>query len=250
MFEFICFIYVSKNDVLRNCDIIDNIKDILHFFISVFLKNTLSFIFILNSVNCSSAREADIGWFNDTVYFNDKGNILNNFKINIEKARKCIHLGLITNHLYPADANDHYEYLLKITKQYRSNVSMHSYKGYDGPWIENAFINSFISKPLKEFGGFFPLFVQWSDYKNLHKSYSTDVSMFDALKHVLRSDVIYLAVSQANHGLAVFKEYRPNILVLSAGGVGNIAIPLLKKELDYIDFNISEFKYHIGKYCW
>ena len=121
------------------------------------------------------------------------------------------------------------------------------YKGYNGPWIENYFIKNFINKPLRYFNGFIPLFVQWSDYKNIHKKYSTDVSMFNYIKHNLRPNVIYFTVSQANHGLAVFKESRPNVLVLSSGGVGNIAIPLLKQQLEYVQYNISEIKYNLGK---
>lgn len=38
-----------------------------------------------------------------------------------------------------------------------------SHLGYDGPWIENYFIDAFIDKPLSYFRGFIPLFIQWVD---------------------------------------------------------------------------------------
>ena len=49
---------------------------------------------------------------------------------------------------------------MTATAKYRSNITMHRFKGYAGPWIENYFISHFIEKPLHYFGGMIPLFIQ------------------------------------------------------------------------------------------
>ena len=149
---------------------------------------------------------------------------------------------------YPEDADAHYAELLSRTEKYR-NLKPHKGSGnFAGPWIENHFITHFLDKPLSYFGGIFPLFVQWSDYQLANKHNSTDMAMFEQLRAFLRPDVLYLAVSQANQGLEIFMKSDPNVLVMSAGGDGNIPIPLIKGELKFVP-TAPEFPlYDLGFY--
>lgn len=110
-----------------------------------------------------------------------------------------------------------------------------------GPWIENLFIKDFIGKPFTYFQGVIPLFVQWSDY-HLHMKRIinpattkpfTEEEIFLSVSKILRKNVLYMIVSQANYGINFLMTKHPNVLVFSAGGEGDIPIPLIKGELPY-----------------
>jgi len=136
---------------------------------------------------------------------------------------------------YPDDAEEHYAELLRRTAQYRNQSIHRGSGGYTGTWIEDRFIAHFLDKPLSFFSGLFPLFVQWSDYGFAVRGRGlTHAQAFEPLRKFLRPNVLYLAVSQANSGLDFIQISDPNVLVLGAGGDGNIPIPLLKGTLDFI----------------
>ena len=211
----------------------------------------------------------------------------------------------------PDDAYEHYADLFQKTASFR-DIPMHEASGYQGPWVENHFIDHFMGKPLDFFQGLIPLFIQFVDihvysFREKHlinASIPEHSRMFDYLAAVelyttmyiilisfaiclllllticcqmLRKDVLYLAISQDDEGLgsrihtgkmyyyiirsfmcyvsdgydqsqsnqeillwAVFNNVSitefPNILVLSAGGYGNIAIPLIKGLLCLLMF--------------
>jgi hypothetical protein len=114
---------------------------------------------------------------------------------------------------------------------------------YSGPWIENLFIDKFIKQPFTFFNGIIPLFVQWSDYhlnyrsklaekknKDKHNSETekTEMELFHLLCTKLRKNVIYMVISQANYGLEFLSQNHKNVIIFSAGGEGNIPIPLIK----------------------
>jgi len=129
----------------------------------------------------------------------------------------------------------------------------------DQMWVENHFVEAFSEKPLEYFRGLIPLLVQWSDYQLQAKwshqtkladmkarGLSTDGEMtpkeasdpahiFAQLLATLRPDALYVTVSQANRGLPFAIFDHPNIIVLNAGGVGNIPIPLVKGEVPFFD---------------
>ena len=130
---------------------------------------------------------------------------------------------------YPHDAEGHYYDLLERTSIFR-NQPMHYYAGYEGPWIENYFIDTFIDKPLSYFNGMIPLFIQWVDIMVAANDFDKIVKL---LREILRPDVLYLAVSQSDKGLEDVQRHHPNILTISAGGWGHIPIPLIKGEVPY-----------------
>lgn len=138
---------------------------------------------------------------------------------------------------YPTDALEHHAHLLNLTAQYRG-YSPHTGQGYFRErWIENYFIDTFMHKPLESFSGLFPLFVQWSDIDYVEHNRDPSLSgkartqVFSELLHNLRADVLYVTVSQANKGLEPVKLRHPNVLVMNAGGEGNIPIPLIKGKI-------------------
>lgn len=92
------------------------------------------------------------------------------------------------------DIHSHYRTVLSMTAKYRV-FPYHKVECYQGPWIENYFIHRFIHKPIQFFGGIIPLFVQWSDYSSAEGNWDI---LFEDLRRVLRKDVIYCLVSQAN----------------------------------------------------
>eukprot|EP01036_Dinobryon_divergens_P024874 gene24874-33364_t len=191
---------------------------------------------------------------------------------NLDQVARCLHSGPFTSKFTrifnvldfrseiatSEDARLHYEELLSKTAKFRGRP-FHDLKGYTGPWIENYFIDTFISKPLPFFGGLFPLFVQWTDYEVGMKLNRTDFSkrvddemIYDEIRRWLRPDLIYITVAQANNGLRVFQDIRSNgnrinVLVLSAGGEGNVAVPLLKGDLkEPRGFNRSQIQNLLG----
>lgn len=138
---------------------------------------------------------------------------------------------------YPKDASEHHQFLLNLTSQFRG-LPPHQGQGfYREKWIENYFIDAFLNRPLESFSGLFPLFVQWSDLDYMQHSRDTSMSsrkrneIYHELVRALRPDVMYVTVSQANKGLEAVKVRHPNVLVLSAGGEGNVPIPLIKGKI-------------------
>lgn len=129
------------------------------------------------------------------------------------------------NWSFPEDAHDHYLKILRLTKPFR-RIQVHEYAGYNGPWLENIFITKFKDLPLHKFNGLIPIFIQWIDSQILRGRLFDNILM--TLSTVLRPNVIYLAVSQGDVGLGKIGREFPNILVLSAGGYGHVALPLIK----------------------
>ena len=86
---------------------------------------------------------------------------------------------------------------------------------------------------LKEhFGGYVPIFVPWTDLWCSHW-YRYPRDFIETLRKVLRKDVPYVTVNQNDDGVfgrctESLSEEIPNLLVLSAGGVGHVPVPLLK----------------------
>ena len=117
---------------------------------------------------------------------------------------------------------------------------MTNYAGYGGPWIENKWIAHFtpernVSEMMfrRAFGPFVPLFVRWVDtWKSDPRGYG-DVVRYTC--DLLSSCHLYVTISQHDDGITARKNSLPfspcrdkNLLVLSAGGSGNVIIPLLK----------------------
>ena len=59
-----------------------------------------------------------------------------------------------------------------------------------------------------------------------------------------------MVVSQANYGIKFLMDKHPNVIIFSAGGEGNVPIPLIKGELPYVEAEKGgQFpKYDVGFY--
>jgi hypothetical protein len=165
-----------------------------------------------------------------------------------EKILDCIEHGrpgVIANrsiYKFPLDAENHYRELYERTAHMRK-ADMHYYAGYDGPWIENHWIQTFQRLPLSAFGGLIPIFAQWIDIEiRSHRDYN---HKRDELMQMIRPTVLYVALSQGDLGLGNLPLRAPNILVLSAGGYGHIPIPLIRGHISYYPIN-SAFKYNVS----
>jgi hypothetical protein len=146
--------------------------------------------------------------------------------------------------------NRHVRELLETTARFR-DLPPHAYRhakfnssAYAGPWVENKWIEFFYGNSAWE--GMYPLvplFVQWTDA--LHGGnpalYDEAVSTLLGPGGPLRADVVYVTVMQLDR---VPKEKvidcakLRNVVVLGAGGWGNVALPLLKGETARMDANL------------
>ena len=145
---------------------------------------------------------------------------------------------------YPNDAEAHFETIRLAMAPWAQHAAhrTHTYSQFSGPWIENEWITMFEKaydgrrqgQRLSDFfGPYIPLFVPWTDLW-VSSRYRYPAGLIDALLGVLRADVPYLTVSQNDEGLTGKCEFllasHPNVLVLSAGGYGNVALPLFKQD--------------------
>ena len=146
-----------------------------------------------------------------------------------DRVKKCFDSGgQYRDYISATNIPIHYNKLLNITERYR-NVYSRSDATAVSSLIEKMFIDTFISYNLSFFSGMIPLFVEWSDYTrkfNIHNQNQKE--LFKPLLCQLRPDIIYIVVSQSNNGLEFLDRAYPNILQLSSGGEGHIALPLLK----------------------
>ena len=146
----------------------------------------------------------------------------------------------------------HYRDLLAATASMR-DFQPHNWAGYAGPWIENDFIAWAARANFSVFDLFYPLvplFVQTVDAcllgccASMMGYAAPDSTANDALLALvrtgLRRDVIYVVIAQADAGLCFLPPNEDcaarNILVLSSGGWGNVALPLIKGVVAADDF--------------
>lgn len=147
-----------------------------------------------------------------------------------------------SNWVFPSDAEHHFEELKNKTDQFR-HAPWQKYADYEGPWIENIFIEQFLDRPLSYFNGFIPIFIQWIDVQLLGGRHFDNIK--NQLSAILRPNVLYLAISQGDIGLGKIGTANPNILVLSAGGYGHVPLPLVRGEIPH-EALPQQFEQEIG----
>lgn len=118
------------------------------------------------------------------------------------------------------------------------NLAPHEFGHFYGPWLENAWIDRWRGEGGAAFGGRVPVFAQWTDAVFLRGTDdATDAviaASVKALKAAMRPDVAYVTVSQHDEGLRVLDAGLADLkqlLVLSAGGAGDVALPLVADGL-------------------
>lgn len=169
----------------------------------------------------------------------------------IDHAITCLGLDNSTNTTtleYPSDAEEHFAEIHSAMKQWMY-YKPHCAQDYCGPWIENIWSEHFY--PLannselllsETFGPYIPLFIPWIDRwvekYDQKPQHGYPVDFIDTIQRYLRPTVPYITVSQGDQGLVGKCEFKqsqyPNILVLSAGGYGHVAVPLLRQEEQWV----------------
>ena len=152
-----------------------------------------------------------------------------------------------------AELEAHYYHMLNVTAPMRG-MKPHTWAGYAGPWIENEFIAWGQRLNFSVFHLFYPLvplFVQTVDACLIEccaemmvydggQDATYSKALLDLIRNGLRRDVIYLMVLQADAGLCFLPREEDcvarNILALSSGGWGNVALPLIKGFIAPDDF--------------
>lgn len=90
-----------------------------------------------------------------------------------------------------------------------------------------------------------PIFAQWVDSEvndNSHEKQKYRNKVLEFIK-LLRPDVLYVTLTQNDLGLGDLPQLFPNILMLSAGGYGNVPLPLLKRPIDHVPVRSLKFEY-------
>ena len=104
----------------------------------------------------------------------------------------------------------------------------HTWAGYSGPWIENAFQKYYAEHGVKTDRIYIP--ICWTD-NYLANGFRAPLWTTLWLNQTLRQDKKYFTVVQNDDGILESIPKWADVLVFAAGGVGNIPIPLLKEDL-------------------
>ena len=193
--------------------------------------------------------------------------------VDMEPALQCLRLTTpnIQTLKYPKDAEEHFEQLQKVLAPYvqigvnkfmakNKTRGYHYSEGYYGPWIEDQWIEHFMStwqnrssgkdstKRLAEvFGPYIPIFMPYNDLAEADVFEYAE--MIDTLRKSLRPDVAYITVVLRCAGLVGgdakmwYQQYErmlnavkaiPNVVVLSPAGYGHVPIPHLKQPEKFL----------------
>ena len=191
--------------------------------------------------------------------------------IDMEPVLRCLRLTTpnIQTLKYPPDAEEHFQELRKVLSPWFDVVAKkygpskehqyHCWENYCGPWMENYWIEHFLSKlsenrgPAMDskkrladvFGPFIPIFMPYDDLLQVN-AFKYD-NMVLTLRKNIRPNVAYITVVLRAQGLVATQGLRsnhevmkkimedmPNVMVLSSGGYGHVPIPLLKQPEDLL----------------
>eukprot|EP00408_Alexandrium_pacificum_P009280 CAMPEP_0171230766 /NCGR_PEP_ID=MMETSP0790-20130122/39564_1 /TAXON_ID=2925 /ORGANISM="Alexandrium catenella, Strain OF101" /LENGTH=439 /DNA_ID=CAMNT_0011696985 /DNA_START=84 /DNA_END=1403 /DNA_ORIENTATION=+ len=158
--------------------------------------------------------------------------------VDISRAKHCLRLttpGLPLE--YPADAEEHVEEIRRAMRQWKYGSA--GTRNVEDIW-NNDFADMWFHRPDKSkrlshfFGPYVPIFADFLVPWLVGNHHYYPEGFVTALRSVLRRNVPYVVVSQNAEGLVGKGEFRmsefPNVLVLSAGGYGHVALPLMKTQ--------------------
>ena len=150
---------------------------------------------------------------------------------------------------YPGDAESHFDEIRRALRQYSNSSRPHAFGAtFSGPWVENVWIQNCSDRwsnrtqgdTLRQyFGPYIPILLPWTDLW-VNSGGHLPPGLPGVLYRVLRKDVPYITVVQHDLGISAHlgqpssattldHNRIPNVLVLSAGGFGNVPIPLFKQ---------------------
>ena len=172
---------------------------------------------------------------------------------------RCLPAPIIANATLAGSALEkHAREVLQRTEEFRTGIRPFYWYGKANVLVEELWVDHFCCSPNKPLllGRFVPLFVQWfTIMQHSKRCCSPDAAKHAAmqerliamLKSVLRPDVLYVTVTTNDDGpwfnarpripLTRFRAWPwpmtsfPNILTLSAGGVGHVPLPHLGPKI-------------------
>jgi hypothetical protein len=110
----------------------------------------------------------------------------------------------------------------------------HHYQGYSGPWIEDYFFDFFVREKIQSGLTYLPVF--WTDYFLQAQVHKYTPAQFEKIERLLRNMLdgeiaaggSYFTLLEYDHPIWDWHLFPKNVLVFSAGGSGDIPIPLFK----------------------
>ena len=148
----------------------------------------------------------------------------------MREVKRCMEVG---NRTYAptntAEARAHFEQLKNESAQYW-NVYRHPYGRCYGPFMEHEYIRRYKDRPLADFEPFIPLFVPWLAMLGTLPRPEFKKAVWTIL-NMTRPEYLYLIVSESDFGFLgtthemVSLHNSENFFILSAGGMGHVAIP-------------------------
>jgi hypothetical protein len=130
------------------------------------------------------------------------------------------------------DARSHYAALQAYAAPFRA-VGRPAHGPCSGPFLEAEFIRRFAGRPLSSFGPFIPLFMPWFALWR-RRSFAEYQRIVHGLFDLLRPEYLYVIVTESEFGVSGDRSYPGtvpnNVFILSASGVGHVALPWLECE--------------------
>ncbi|MFA6544399.1 MAG: exostosin family protein [Limisphaerales bacterium] len=112
----------------------------------------------------------------------------------------------------------------------------HKYRGYSGPWVEDAFFDYWVRESPRTKLRYLPVF--WTDiYWHIQthrwlpaqeKRYAHELAV--ALRERVEPTGQYFTVLEYDHAIWDWHAFPRNVIVFSAGGCGDIPLPLLLRS--------------------
>jgi len=107
------------------------------------------------------------------------------------------------------------------------HIHKFTHGGWGGPWIDDLFISNLSQMPASFFRPIIPLFINWQDYMQQHDK---SADLWETLELIIDPRFPYITVNQHDCGNDRLTNSYPNVIVLSSGGYGHIALPLVRGE--------------------
>eukprot|EP00667_Euglena_gracilis_P007127 EG_transcript_7193 len=107
------------------------------------------------------------------------------------------------------------------------HINKFTHGGWAGPWVDDYFISIFSKEGAAFFRPIIPLFINWQDYMQQHDKAA---DLWETLELVVDPRFPYITVNQHDCGMDRLTNTYPNVIVLSSGGYGHIAVPLIRGE--------------------
>jgi hypothetical protein len=122
--------------------------------------------------------------------------------------------------------------------------------GFCGPWPEDTWISLAQTVPFSEFGPFVPFFVPWNRiyWHLIIVNRSNGLNTVKKIIELVTPNFLYVTVSTNSYGIGGQANYSvpSNLLILSQGGSGHVALPLWLFSLDWHKFPIlRSYKYDV-----